>query len=118
MTDLIMCTVSTDQVDLVAQMIDRKGGLIAKARAAKHLSQIVLDEVYERVERPSFDTTDEYVSVRLHKSHVDHLIWMVSEVWEVARDLNDMIDTLHCEFTEISDASFHARQAGKGRAAA
>lgn len=118
MSKPIMCSVSAAQVDEIARLIDRKGGLIAKARAARHLSQIVLDEVSDKVERPSIDGDGDYISVRFHKSYVDHLIWIVSELWEVSRDLDDQIDTLHGECTELSDASFHARQAAEGRKAA
>lgn len=114
----IMCSVSAAQVEEIARLIDRKSGLIAKSRAAKHLSEIVLDEVCDKIERPRTGADEEYISVRFHKSYVDHLIWIVSELWEVSRDLDEMIDTLHGEYAEISDASFHARQAAVGRAAA
>lgn len=65
MSEPTMCNVSAAQVAEIANLIELKGGLIAKARAAKHLSQVVMDGLSDKLDGSSAGDDSDYVSVRL-----------------------------------------------------
>ena len=114
----IRCQVSAADIDKIGDDIEKTGGMIAKARASKHLTELLLSETDRllRLDRGQLSNTDGVRSYQIPDAALDTLTWLVAEIWENSRDLSEMVDALQEDMVPLANAAYDALKAGKAAA--
>ena len=108
----VTCRVPTASINAIRDNIDKKGGMLAKAQAAKHLSQVMLNSYEDNFGHDK----GEPGSIRcmkiftVNQTNLETFRWILSEVWELSQDLAAMVDDLSDAYIELADAAFLAEQ--------
>ncbi|HTN60234.1 MAG TPA: hypothetical protein VL147_01610 [Devosia sp.] len=107
----ITAQVSVATIDLIDEAIDKKGGIIAKAVALRHLTSILASDFEHQLGsgKGKPGQSDVFQVFTVHKHALENMSWVVSEVHEISRDLDDMIADLSSDFVEVSNAAYDAK---------
>ena len=114
----ILCSVPAAVIDSIGDDIEKTGGMIAKARASKHLTELLLAETDRLLghDRGKPGPTEGVRSYLIPDAAMETLIWLISEIWENSRDLSEMVDALQEDMVPLANAAYDALKAGKAAA--
>ncbi len=114
----ILCSVPAADIDKIGDNIEKTGGMIAKASASKHLTQLLLGETDRllRMDRGQPGITDGVRSYQISDGAMDTLVWLISEIWETSRDLSEMVDALQEDMVPLANAAYEVLKAGRAAA--
>jgi len=114
----IRCQVLAADIDKIGTDIEKTGGMIAKARASKHLTELLLSESDRllRHDRGKPGNIDGGRSYQIPDASIETLTWLISEIWENSRDLSEMVDALQEDMLPLANAAYDALKARKAAA--
>lgn len=111
----IRCQVSAAEIDNIAEGIEKSGGMIAKALASKHLTELLLSEMDRllRLDRGQVGKVAGMRSYQISDAALATLTWLIAEAWENSRDLSEMVDRLQEDMVPLANAAYDARKAAR-----
>ncbi len=107
----ITAAVQVATIDAIDNAIEKKGGIVAKTVALKHLTEILLNDFehqfgYDKGKPGRLDTDTVFT---VDKSTLATLAWVVSEVCETSSDLDRMLDDIANDLVHLSNAGYAAK---------
>lgn len=112
------CTVPAAVIDAIGDNIEKNGGLITRARASKHLTDLLMLEL-ERLLGDARGKPGHVDGVRIYSisdNAMATLEWLVAEIWANSSDLSDMVDALQNHMVPLANAAYDALKAGRAPA--
>lgn len=111
----LTCAAPVSVIDAIAEDIEKRDGLMAKAQAAKQLTALLLDQFERQLrwERGEPTNIDGVRAFRFSDNALETMRWVLSEAWETTSDLAAMVDTLQNDLAPIADAAYTAQKAAK-----
>ena len=111
----LTCAAPVAAIDAIANDIEKRDGLLARAQASKQLCAVLLDQFERQLAwgRGEPTSIEGVRSFRFSSNALETMRWVLSEAWETTGDLAAMVDTLQNDLAPIADSAFAARKAAK-----